>query len=188
MTARRIVWLALLSEGALAASAAVAAWLLDLDLAWGSPLAGTLVGLLGAVVLGAANYALLTWAPSMWIVNGVRAVYHEVLVPLFGTLNTAAIIVIGMAAGVGEEWLFRGVLQSTIGLLPASLAFGVAHTGNRTMLPFGLWAAVMGLALGALAIMTGGLLAPMVAHGVYDVLALEYVRRDARCARPLART
>jgi membrane protease YdiL (CAAX protease family) len=176
-------WLALLGESALAASAAGAAWLLDLDLAWGAPLRDGVIGLGSAVALGAVNHALLTSAPSMWIVNGVRAVYHEVLVPLFGTLNTAAIIVIGIAAGVGEEWLFRGVLQSTIGLLPASLAFGAAHVGGRAMLAFGVWAAVMGLVLGSLAIMTGGLLAPMVAHGAYDVLALMYVRRDAARAR-----
>ena len=188
MEGRRIVWLALLSQGALAASAAGAAWLLDLDLAWGAPFRDSVIGLGGAAILGGANHALLRWAPSTWVVKGVRAVYHEVLVPLFGTLSTAAIIVIGIAAGVGEEWLFRGVLQSTVGLLPASLAFGAAHVGSRAMLPFGVWAAVMGLALGSLAMVTGGLLAPMVAHAVYDILALLYVRRDATGAGALART
>lgn len=188
MEGRRIVWLALGSQGALAASAAAAAWLLDLDLPWGAPVRDGVMGLAGAVILGSANHALLKWAPPTWIVNGVRAVYHEVLVPLFGTLDTTAIIAIGIAAGVGEEWLFRGVLQSTVGLLPASLAFGAVHIGSRAMLPFGVWAAVMGLALGSLAIVTGGLLAPIVAHAVYDILALLYVRRDAASAGALART
>jgi hypothetical protein len=33
--------------------------------------------------------------------------------------------------------------------------------------------------MGGLALLTGGLTAPMVAHGVYDMLALEYIRRGA---------
>ena len=61
-----------------------------------------------------------------------------------------------MAAGLGEEWLFRGVLQPLVGLVAASVLFGLAHVGGRTMLPFGVWASVMGLVLGGLAIVTGG--------------------------------
>jgi membrane protease YdiL (CAAX protease family) len=33
--------------------------------------------------------------------------------------------------------------------------------------------------MGGLAIATGGLIAPIVAHGVYDMLALAYIRRGA---------
>jgi membrane protease YdiL (CAAX protease family) len=48
------------------------------------------------------------------------------------------------------------------------------------MLPFGVWATAMGMVMGTLAIVTGGLIAPIVAHGVYDMLALEYIRRGAQ--------
>jgi membrane protease YdiL (CAAX protease family) len=37
----------------------------------------------------------------------------------------------------------------------------------------------MGFLLGALAQATGGLAAPIVAHGVYDMLALAFIRRGA---------
>jgi membrane protease YdiL (CAAX protease family) len=47
------------------------------------------------------------------------------------------------------------------------------------MVPFGVWASAMGLLLGGLAQATGGLTAPMVAHGVYDMLALAFLRRGA---------
>jgi membrane protease YdiL (CAAX protease family) len=50
------------------------------------------------------------------------------------------------------------------------------------MVPFGVWASAMGLALGGLAHVTGGLTAPIVAHGVYDILALAYIRRGAQHA------
>ncbi len=146
-----------------------------LPLQWGNVLRDIAIGLVAAVALGVINHALLTRAPSSWIVNGVRAVYHEVLVPVFGALHPIAIGVIGLAAGLGEEWLFRGLLQPTLGWVAASVLFGLAHMGGRAMLPFAAWAAIMGAALGGLAIVTGGLTAPMVAHGVYDIMALAYI-------------
>jgi CBS domain-containing protein len=53
------------------------------------------------------------------------------------------------------------------------------HVGSVRMLSFGVWAALMGGVMGMLALVTGGLTAPMVAHGLYDILALEYIRRGA---------
>ena len=116
----------------------------------------------------------------------MRAVYHEVLVPVFGTLDLPGIVIIGIAAGLGEEWLFRGVLQPLVGLLVASVLFGLAHMGGRHMLAFAIWASAMGAALGGLAIVTGGLIAPMVAHGLYDMLALAHLRRSAHEQRGIA--
>jgi membrane protease YdiL (CAAX protease family) len=182
MPERRLVLLALASEGALALLAFIASRQMALDLAWGSPLRDGILGVTAALGLAAVNYAVLTYAPLSWLVRGIRAVYHEVLVPLFGTLHLGSIIVIGIAAGIGEEWLFRGVLQSTIGFVPAAVLFGAAHIGTGSMLPFGVWAALMGAGLGGLAIATDGLLAPTVAHAVYDMLALVYIRRDAKQA------
>ena len=178
MSSRRLVALALVSEAALAAIAIVVARCVGVPLAWGEPLRDTFIGIGAAGVLAVVNHALLKHAPSTWIVNGVRAVYHEVLVPVFGALPPYAIGVIGTAAGLGEELLFRGVLQPLIGWVAASLAFGLAHSGSRGMLPFAAWASIMGAALGGLAMATGGLTAPVVAHGLYDVLALAYITNE----------
>lgn len=177
MRSTRLVALAVVTEGALALAAWTIARFIDLPLQWGNVLRDITIGLVAAVALGLINHALLTRAPSSWIVNGVRAVYHEVLVPVFGALHPIAIGVIGLAAGVGEELFFRGLLQPTLGWVAASALFGLAHTGGREMLPFAAWAAIMGAALGGLAIVTSGLTAPVVAHGVYDVMALAYIRR-----------
>ena len=179
MSPRRIFGLALGTQSLLI----FAAWFISRGMKvappWGDPVKDTAIGLAAALVLAVVNYVLLTRAPANWIVNGVRAVYDELLVPLFSGLGPASIIVLGAAAGLGEEWLFRGVLQPVVGLLAASAAFGLAHIGGLKMLPFGVWASVMGLVMGGLAIATGGLIAPIVAHGVYDMLALEYIRRGA---------
>ncbi len=182
MQTRRVVALALLTQGLLIATAWFLARTLHIPPRWGHPMRDVGIGLAGAIVLAAANYALLTRARGNWLVDGVRAVYHELLVPLFSRFGPLSAITVGSVAGIGEEWLFRGVLQPLIGWIAASVLFGFAHVGGRGMLAFGAWACAMGLVLGGLALVTGGLTAPIVAHGVYDVLALTYLRGGAQRA------
>lgn len=177
---RRIVVLALATQTFLIAASWLATSWSGRPPAWGRPLSGLLIGLAVATLLAALNYLLLTRAPANWLVDGVRAVYDDVLVPLFAKLSMPSVIAIGAAAGIGEEWFFRGVLQPAVGLTAASLLFGLAHIGGWRMVAFGVWASGMGVILGGLAVVTGGLMAPMVAHGVYDIFALAYVRRETR--------
>jgi membrane protease YdiL (CAAX protease family) len=137
---------------------------------------GLLIGGVAAVLLAFLNYWLLVSAPDLPVVRSLRTVYREVLEPLFARLELPAIVGISLAAGVCEETLFRGAIQTEWGLIPASVLFGVAHLGGSGTIGFGVWAAVIGSLLGALAIVTGGLLAPIIAHAVYDGLALAYIR------------
>lgn len=136
-------------------------------------------GLTGALGLGIVNigwYFLtseLHWAgPRQWIADWFR--------PLFGTLSWQELLLLSAGAGLAEEAFFRGVVQRDLGWIPASLLFGLLHTGHRDMIPFGLWAAAMGLLLGGLYLFTDNLLAPMLAHGLYDFGALCYVRYGVR--------
>ena len=180
MSPRRIVVLALATQGFLIVVAWLATGVLGLTTAWGDPVRHSIVGILVAFAFAVINYTLLVRAPRNWLVDGVRAVYDEVLVPLFSRLRPLSIVALGIAAGVGEEWLFRGVLLPMMGLAASSILFGFAHVGGRRMVPFGVWASGMGLALGLVASVTGGLIAPIVAHAVYDMLALEFIRRGAQ--------
>jgi len=180
MSPRRVLVVALLTQTGLIVFAWWAADILGLPPRWGSPWPDAVIGCGVALALGVVNHLLLTRAPSNWVTDGVRGVYRETIVPLFRGLSPWGAIAIGAAAGIGEEWVFRGILQPLAGLTLTSLIFGLAHVGSVRMLAFGVWAAGMGLIMGTLAIVTGGLTAPMVAHGVYDVLALEYIRRGAR--------
>jgi membrane protease YdiL (CAAX protease family) len=78
--------------------------------------------------------------------------------------------------------LFRGVLQDTFrGWMPlwaaiglSALLFGVLHAVTPT---YAVLAALVGAYLGVLYLLTGNLLAPIVAHAVYDFVALVYVTR-----------
>jgi membrane protease YdiL (CAAX protease family) len=99
-----------------------------------------------------------------------------IVYPLFEHVNVWHILLVSALAGVAEELLFRGVLQPLIGLLPASAIFGAVHVGGRGFVGYGIWAACIGAFFGWLMNITGGLTAPVVAHAVYDALALAYVR------------
>jgi membrane protease YdiL (CAAX protease family) len=179
MTPRRILSLALATQAGLIVLAWGLSHELDTPLRWGAPLRDGLIGIAAAGGLAAGNHALLTRAPANWLTTGVREVYHETLVPLFGGVGPVGIVMLGAAAGIGEEWLFRGVLQPAAGVVPSTILFGLAHVGGRRMLPFGVWAMGMGLVMAALTSATAGITAATVAHGVYDMLALAYIRRGA---------
>ena len=102
--------------------------------------------------------------------------------PLFGHWSILQLAAISIAAGVGEELLFRGFVQEklagAIGSMPALLAasvlFGCVHPITRN---YALVTAVIGVYLGGLMIVTGNLLPAVVAHAAYDFAALVYFLR-----------
>ncbi|HEV8316738.1 MAG TPA: CPBP family intramembrane glutamic endopeptidase [Vicinamibacterales bacterium] len=137
---------------------------------------GIAAGLGAALVLGAVNLALLHWSSTRWPGSALRYVCRVVVHPLFEHVNVWQILLVSALAGLAEELLFRGVLQPFIGLPAAGILFGMVHVGGRGFLGYGIWAACIGAFFGWLMDVTGGLTAPVVAHAVYDALALAYVR------------
>ncbi len=151
----------------------------------------------GGVAVAGGAVALLplffrvSWAP----VRRLRIIMQRMVAPLFRDANIAQLAIISIAAGVGEELFFRGWLQAWLGqmfsgvggpwtgLILASIAFGVAHclTWEYAIVAFG-----MGLVLGGLSLVTDNLLAPILAHTLYDFAALIYWR--AKVATPTAPT
>ena len=176
MDPRRLLIFALLAEAAVAAFGMAWIQLRALPLIPGPLLPGTVLGAAGAAVLAFVNFMLLRWAPDLPVIRSLRRVYREVFRPLFSRIGVRETILISMAAGVGEELLFRGAVQQEWGLIPASLLFGAAHFGGTGTLGFAVWAAAIGGFLGWLALAAQGLLAPVVAHMLYDALALAYIR------------
>ncbi len=181
ISAGRLVPVTIGMQAALAGIAALGIWAFDVPVAWGRPV-DVPIGLAAALAIGGLNLWLLRHAPANWLVSSVRTIYGRLLAPLFAPLGPRAAVLVGLSAGVGEELFFRGLLQPLLGLALASVIFGLAHVAGRDMAGFGIWAMLMGAALGGLAIATGGLLAPIIAHGVYDALALTYIRRTTLVA------
>jgi len=92
----------------------------------------------------------------------------------------------GLAAGIGEELLFRGALQPIVGVWWASLIFTLAHfrTGqfhsmNWQKLIYATSVFIAGLFLGSV-FLEIGLIAAMVTHAVVDVVSLFTARRWLR--------
>ncbi len=92
------------------------------------------------------------------------------------------IIAMAIGAGICEELLFRGVLQPwlasfsplIIAIIISNIVFGLLHM--RTLL-YALIAGGVGIYFGLLYAINGNLVAPIVAHALYDAVALEYTRR-----------
>jgi membrane protease YdiL (CAAX protease family) len=100
--------------------------------------------------------------------------FRKVLVPL----RLWEIAAIGLLSGVAEETFFRGAVQPVFGLIPASLAFGLAHLIPRS--PFWNWslyAAFAGFLLGCLFELTHQLLPVIVAHSLTNFVLLLVLNR-----------
>ncbi len=118
----------------------------------------------------------------------VREQIVNLVAELFPQKSWAQFALVAMLAGVGEELLFRGVLQTmfaewtnvVFGLAAASLLFGLAHAMSRL---YFLLATMIGIYLGGLLLWYNDLIAPMVAHALYDFIALACLSRQRGAER-----
>lgn len=90
-----------------------------------------------------------------------------------GPLSTPDAVLLACASGLAEEMFFRGALQPRVGLVLASLIFGIVHfVPRKEFLPWTGFALAVGFGFGALYSATGNLLAPVVAHTVVNGINL----------------
>ncbi len=181
----RVTRLAVVFELGLGLVAIVVAWLV------GYPLLttirpsypGTALALLATLPLLGALWGLLTssWRPIRRLVDELE----RSVIPLFRRCTPIQLFAIAAAAGIGEELLFRGLIQGAItsaagpaiGLFTASLLFGLAHAITGT---YAVLAAAVGVYLGLLGLLTGGVWVPIVVHALYDLVALTVSTRSYR--------
>ena len=123
-----------------------------------------------------------TLSTGMKSMRRLVALVVEQLGPLLAPRSRVELALLAALAGVAEEVLFRGVVQAGLSrvlpqawaLVAASAAFGLAHFISPA---YAVLAGLAGLYLGSLFLLQGSLTAPIVAHAVYDVVALTYVAR-----------
>lgn len=142
------VWMGL-SRGGLALTQLVdpATW--RLDLLWGA--AG------GAALLG-------LWIAGRTLLPAARELERQIAAVL-GGLSTADALALALISGFAEELFFRGAVQGSWGIVPATVLFALLHAGpGRAFLVWALFALVAGAVFAGLAVTRGNLLAPMVAH------------------------
>lgn len=139
-------------------------------------------------LLGGVLVAALAIAATRWLVRHTEWA-RELLTELHNRLSplrTIEVAALALGSAVGEELLFRGLLEPSIGLWGSSLVFGLAHIGGgRSFRAWTVWAFVMGLILGAMFHATGTLLGPVIAHATINYVNLRSLLRtdDTRPAR-----
>jgi membrane protease YdiL (CAAX protease family) len=139
------------------------------------------LGLLAALPMYALFRLLMRW--PIGPLERLKRFFAEALTPLLGSRPDSDLALISIAAGLGEEMLFRGVLQAVLarwlgtweGLAAASLLFGLLHPISTTYV---VVAGLLGAYLGAVWILSGNLLVVVIAHAVCDYLALRALFRD----------
>jgi hypothetical protein len=173
-------WFGCALEGLLAALAVGLGWLLGQPPGFHWSLRDALLGCMAATPL-LALFQLMLHSPWRWL-RPIREFMEQVVRPVFQDWPLWQLALISLLAGVGEEWLFRAVIQGwlsqklglLLGLGLASVLFGLAHLVNWT---YALIACVIGAYLGFLWLASGNLLLPIVTHAVYDLAALVYFLR-----------
>ena len=110
----------------------------------------------------------------------------ERLTPIFRGLNIGELALLSLAAGWGEELLFRGLLQAEFGkstdsfltgILIASFVFGLVHFLTPA---YFVMAFLISLYFGWLFVQFESLWVPILGHAGYDFLMLVYMQRADR--------
>ena len=187
-----ILWLTALVEGGLLVLALVLGGILSFhdprqplsEISNWPWLSATVFGTISAVpaLMLAIGLSKMRWNWSRSFSTKVE----RLVVPLFAGISVPGLAWISICAGVGEEMLFRWCLQGgldslfdfpggwLIALIIASTVFGILHWVDRT---YAILATLAGLYFGALMLVSGTVLVPIIAHAIYDFVVLLWLTR-----------
>ncbi|PQO27968.1 hypothetical protein C5Y96_16445 [Blastopirellula marina] len=199
MTAREraegFIRTAVLFESALAFVAVGLGWLVDvapwISASWDTGHAAAVLGAIGVGALATlpllAAFMVLQYS-NFQSLNELQEYMDRQIVPLFREATLFELGMISLAAGLGEEALFRGVIQTylhqlmgpdagpAVPILLTSLLFGLVHYVTRE---YFIISAIMGAYLGLWFYYTGDIIVPIVTHTLYDWFALAYMKKYA---------
>lgn len=194
-TSSRIVRTALLFEGGLGLLAVLIGWL-----GGHSPFVGMTANLQTRDVVTAIGWGLvgtgpllvalvamdgMTWEP----IRELRELAGNAMLRMFSEATAPQLAAISLIAGMGEELLFRGLVQGgvarlvggpagvVVAVILASVLFGVCHWLNAT---YAVLAMLAGAYFGLLLVASGNILTPIVAHAAYDFVALTHLVQPER--------
>jgi membrane protease YdiL (CAAX protease family) len=110
----------------------------------------------------------------------LKRLTERLIVPLFAPLSLLELVGVALLAGLGEELLFRGVLQGAFlrwaepwwALAMASVLFGLLHAVTTA---YAFLATLLGAYLGWVWMTTGNLLVVVIMHALYDFVLLVWL-------------
>ncbi|CAN2250681.1 CPBP family intramembrane glutamic endopeptidase [Bacillus vallismortis] len=130
-----------------------------------------------AVIVILADMAVMKWCPPhLYDDGGINK-------KIFSKRSIPHIIFLTLLIAFAEEMLFRGVLQTHIGLWAASLIFAVLHFRYLSKWLLFIMVTAISFLLGLMYEWTGNLFVPVTAHFIIDAvfacqIRFEHVRRD----------
>jgi len=132
------------------------------------------IGLLSASALCLSlPFFTSEWASRVLLLREMKGVWDDLLTPFGKSLTLAEISALAALSGISEEIFFRGAVQGEIGIIGASVLFGLLHPLNVSYV---IWASTVGSAFGVLYQVTGSLLPSILCHSLYNLAALLYLR------------
>jgi membrane protease YdiL (CAAX protease family) len=179
----RVLLLGVAFEGGLGLLAWAMAWLVGQplweELHW--DLGGLGLGIAVTLPMLALFLACLRW--PIGPLARIKQFSEEVVRPLFGPCSIFDLALIALLAGFGEELFFRGFCQELLsnwltpwgGVAVASILFGLMHPITPAYV---VLATVLGIYLGVVQLTSENLLVVIVAHALYDWLALLILLRQ----------
>jgi membrane protease YdiL (CAAX protease family) len=193
LEARRqtVVLMAVLVEGGLLVVAALLGWMLDQPpvrfFQW--TLRGVFWGVIATVPLVALFFVFQRW--PIGPLRRIQRFSEEVIRPWLAPCSLIDLLGISALAGLGEETLFRGVLQTWasrwlnvwIAVAVVSILFGLMHSITFT---YAVLAALMGAYLSCVWLyFDQNLLVIAVTHALYDFVVLLWLLRGPGAAEAL---
>ncbi|QGJ72092.1 CPBP family intramembrane metalloprotease [Planctomycetales bacterium 10988] len=180
MNRNQLLLMTAILEGGLLLAGGIGCWLMDIPLLEEMSLSG-----------GAVLWSLVATLPMLSVLvitevipwkgfEEINNLLEHKLLPIFRKLNWFDLLLVSLAAGIGEEVFFRGFLQALLAewvpswaaIAIASLCFGLAH-------PITKWyfviVTIIGVYLGILFWRTENLVIPILVHAVYDWIVLSYL-------------
>jgi membrane protease YdiL (CAAX protease family) len=122
------------------------------------------IALVLALAVGPAEFLINT----VWKFLGLRLTDTAALEELFKfAINPVGAIIVGISAGLGEELVFRGVLQPRLGIVLPALMFTSLHAFQYDFDAL-LWVLLLGLLMGIVRRKTNTTTC-VVIHATYDV-------------------
>ncbi|MEZ6066659.1 MAG: CPBP family intramembrane glutamic endopeptidase [Planctomycetaceae bacterium] len=137
--------------------------------------------------------AVLPMLGGFYLASSVKDEVTELLGASLAACRWHDLAALGLLAGLGEELLFRGVLQWSLGgwgawaaVITVNLAFGLAHAMSWLYFVFAfivgiyfswLFTGLPGVAIGP---DSPSLIRPIIAHAVYDFIAFMLIAREYR--------
>lgn len=139
-----------------------------------------------ALGLGAGLLLLGLWAAAERIFPLARDLEAK-LAQALGPLSGSEAFALALLSGFAEELFFRGAVQGTLGVVGATILFGLLHSGpGKELRLWTLFALLAGAVLGLLMVWRGNLLGPVAGHFLVNAVNLRRLADRARDSAELA--